>query len=302
MYRIRDTIKLYNPLACGQENVLIYQDTPGRDTFHVQNAWRGTIRNLGFVNGARQLNLGNPNIDQGLVRVEDCTFTDSSDFAIYMRKEGHSTHLVVQGCAFSNCGQVLHAICDLTTLRDCWITTAKMRNKAAIENHGVLVCEDILGVPIPGDNGRWIDNYHSLTCRNFRFGGEFGGMTPVYNFSPFNHQLGVPGGYERFVARAMGGAVILEGCWISAGIPGPPHVCAVYLNEIPNLLAIRNCALTAPAVIVHPRIKLGEYFKHLPSGKQPLPGMLRFDLQFNTGGFNNDPRTLALLRAARPWS
>ena len=280
-YHIRDTIKMYSPNTCGQSPVNIYQDTPGKDIFHIEFAWRGTVRNLGFNKGAKQLNMGNPDIDMGLVRIENCIFAESSDFAVYMREGSSSTHLIVQGCVFSYCGRVLHAVCDWTTLCDGWIETTHMHNHAAIENHSAkLLCANIVGVPALFDgNDRWIDNYGGLTCRNFRFGGESGGMTPVYNFARLRKNVG------------GGQVVILDDCWISAA--GGVHKCAVYLEEIPNSLIIQNCNLTVPAIITNPRINPSEYFKHA------LPGMLQFVFNSNVGLYNDDPRTLALLQAAR---
>jgi hypothetical protein len=192
--------------------------------------------------------MGNPNTDQGLVRIEDCTFTGSSDFAVYMRKGSNSSHLIVEGCKFSMCGQVLHATCDWTTFRDAWITTAWMNNKAAIEHRGAkLLLENVVGVPlVTGRDDRWIDNYGGLTCRNFRFGGEFGGMTPVWNY-------------------ARGSSVMLEDCYI--GAQGSGKKAAVYCEEIPALLKIRDSTLTVPPVMLSAKIDLSTYFDHIGDGQ-----------------------------------
>ena len=272
-YRIRDAITMYAPNVRGEGPVSIYQETPGKDIFFVKFAWRGSVTNLSFFGGARQLNLRNIRVDQGLLFVERCSFNNSSDFAIYMEPRSEPMHFVIRGCHFNNCEQVLHTVCDWTTLSDCWITTARMKNKAAIEARGAkLLCENIVGVPIvAGPDDRWIDNYGNLTCRNFRFGGEGGGFTAVWNF-----------------ARA---AVMLDDCYI--GGQGSGRKCAVYCEEIPNILTIRNCSLTVPAVEISPKINLKEYFKHVPAG------VLEYDVAFNSGEFNDDPQTLALLEAAK---
>ncbi|GIT31317.1 MAG: hypothetical protein Ct9H300mP1_33630 [Planctomycetaceae bacterium] len=65
-----------------------------------------------------------------------------------------------------------------------------------------MVLEKILGVPrVNGTDQRGVDVYFgNLTCRNFRFGGEGGGFTPVVNFvkkfSP--NRLRLVGGLRSF--------------------------------------------------------------------------------------------------------
>jgi hypothetical protein len=244
-YRITDTVRTYG-LGMATDGASISQSDPAKDIFYVEFAWSGTLRNFTFGGGAKQLNLGNPNIDQGLVRIENCTFTNSKDFAVYMRKGSNSSHLIITGCKFSMCEQVLHATCDWTTLRDAWITTAWMDNKAAIEHRGAkLLLENVVGVPlVTGKDDRWIDNYGGLTCRNFRFGGEFGGMTPVWNF-----------------ART---AVLLDDCYI--GAQGSGKKAAVYCVEIPHFLKIRDSALTVPPVMLSSTIDLSTYYDHIGDG------------------------------------
>ena len=69
--------------------------------------------------------------------------------------------------------------CDMAVLSDSWITSREtMKNKAVMENRGVLILERLLGVPsvAPANDQRWIDNYGSVTCRTCRFGGEGAGF------------------------------------------------------------------------------------------------------------------------------
>ncbi|MCC6581124.1 MAG: hypothetical protein IT440_11850 [Phycisphaeraceae bacterium] len=282
-YRITDTITMYAPWIRGDGMNLstIAQSTKDKDIFHVKFAWRGNISGIGLRGGAKQLNMRNHRVDQGLMQVRNCSFNESSDIAIYMEDESNPMHLVVAGCHFQGCEQVLYTVCDQTTLSECWITTAWMNNKAAIVNKsGKMTCENILGVPlVTGKDDRWIDNYSTLSCRGFRFGGEFGGMTPVYNFAALSKDM-------------AGLSVVLDDCWISA--QGSGRKCAIYLEEIPNLLTIRNCQLTVPAVMFGPKAgDLMNYFAHA------RPGVLQFDLQHNSGEYSDDPAAQALLKAAR---
>lgn len=280
-YKITDTLTIYSPWLRGDGmNIsVITQTNQTKDIFFVKFAWRGHVSGLGFSGGAKQLNLRNLRVDLGLMQIEDCAFAGCSDFAIYMEDQSNPMHLVIRGCAFTYLGQLLYTVCDQTTLSQCWITTGSMTNKAAIVNKsGLLTCENILGVPtVTGQDDRWIDNHGSLVCRSFRFGGEGGGFTPVYNFGKLSRTLGGP-------------KVVIEDSWISA--EGSGRKCAVWCEEIPNTLVIRNCELTVPAVKVDPKLNLTDYFRHAPAG------MLYFDLQNNAGQFNDAPETRALLTAA----
>jgi hypothetical protein len=72
--------------------------------------------------------------------------------------------------------------------------------------------------------------------------------------------------------------VILEDCWVSA-LGNNKRKCAVYCEEIPNLLEIRNCNLAgAPPVLISEKIDPQTYF-------QARPGMLRFAFANNLGEF-----------------
>jgi hypothetical protein len=284
VYRISDVINIgggANTRITGVGDCTITQMNPEKDIFYSDFAWRMTISGLTFRNGMHQVNLGNPNTDQGLVIVEKCKFIDAAGVAVQMRKNSNSTHLVVKDCNFSLCDQTLISHTDQSIFRDSWITTGWMKNKAAIENRGGrMVCENILGVPlVTGADQRWIDNYGLLTCRSFRFGGEFGGFTPVVNWAKRSPTAG-------------GAAVVLEDCWVSA-LANKKRMCAVYCEEVPNTLVIRHCQLSGvPPVMVAPTLDLKRYFDHV------RPGMLHFDFTGNSGEFAGQ-LPAAMLKAAK---
>ncbi len=170
---------------------------------------------------------------------------------------------------------------DETNVTDCWITSSrKMKNKAVIENRGGrMVLEKILGVPrVNGTDQRWIDVYFgNLTCRNFRFGGEGGGFTPVVNFVKY---IPEPASF------GLGPSIILEGCQIYAG-GNSKRRCAVSCEEIPNGITMRECALSVPAVHLSDRIDLQTYFLGARSS------MLHFRLRQNRSDRQYDlPRRL----------
>lgn len=276
-YNISDTINI----AAGGEIVgegypTIIQTNPEKDIFYDEGTWRKTIRGLQFRGGRDQIAIGNKNVDQGFLLISDCRFFNSEGAAIrflggpgYAAKMTASTYCIVEKCAFTDCAQVLISVSDDAHFKDAWISTKPHRsNKAVIENYGNITIENILGVPrVSGTDQRWIDNYGSVSIKKFRFGGEGGGFTPIVNFAKYN-----PSGY--------GNSIIIEDSAIFA-LGNNKRACAVYLEEVPNQIVIRNCNVAhVPAVIVDKKIDLKRYF----DGARP--GMFHFDISGNIGEFS----------------
>jgi hypothetical protein len=165
--------------------------------------------------------------------------------------------------------------CDKAVVRDCWMTTVPlMRNKAVMENYGVLHVETLLGVPQvrrgePGfedgwvdpngrrrmaSNQRWIDNYGTVTARDCRFGGEDGGFAAVWNFAHYSYEYPV-----------VPNSVTLEDCSAYNA-----QSTLVVLKEVPNVLKVVNCQGLNDCWIVRvaPGLDLDTYFD--PKG-QPFP-------------------------------
>jgi hypothetical protein len=281
-YLVSDTVDISYVKLRGENYAAIEQKDPDKDVFYAHDAWRQIIEGLTFLGGQVQLNLGNPNVDTGHVTVRDCHFKNSRAVAVQMRQGSNSTFFKVENCVFIDCAQVLINYCDQAHLRDCWISTkAKKDNKAVIENYGCLTCQNILGVPRPSHNDqRWIDNHGMLSCKVFRFGGEGAGFTPVVN-------------YARYAPQEGGPSILLDDCWVSA-LGNNKRACAVYLEEIPNQIVIRNCMLGGvPAVKVNPKLDLRTYFN------EARPGMLHFDVANNVGEFAGDLPTAMIQAAAQ---
>ncbi len=281
-YKISDTIRIGVTEVRGEGYPEIVQANPGKDIFFAPGIWRTTISGLQFRGGRDQISLGNPNIDQGFLVISDCRFRDAAGVAIRFRERTSSTFALIEKCAFRNCMQALVAVTDQTHLRDCWITSSiNMRQKAVIENRGVLTCVNILGVPlVNGNDQRWIDNYGTLTCRKFRFGGEGGGFTPVVNFAKVRQSL-------------YGPRIVLDDCFVGA-LGNSKRACAIYCEEIPNQIVVTHSSLAGvPAVIVDPKIDLKQYFAGV------RPGMLSFDVSDNVGEFAGKLPQEMLAAAAR---
>lgn len=272
-YLISDTIDIgaANEIV-GRGYAAIVQQRPEKDIFFTDNKWRITVKGLTFEGGRDQLALGNKNINVGFMIVSDCRFNNAAGAAVRFLhrdpKETSSTFCLVEKSVFNRCLQTAIFVSDQSHLSDCWISTTRERsNLAVLENHGVLTCRNIVGVPnVSGTDQRWIDNYGTLSVRNFRFGGEGGGFTPVVNRA-------------RRAPGLWGLSVLIEDSFIAA-LGNNKRPCAVYLEEIPNQLVIRDCVLTGvPAVMVDKKIDLKTYFDGV------RPGMLRFDVENNLGEF-----------------
>lgn len=277
-YVVSDTIEVRVKTVRGEGTPSILQRTEGKDIFHYPSSWHGTIEGLTFLGGQMQLNLGNRNLDKGHFVIEKCKFYHSTGPAILFREGSNSTFLIVRDCIIAACRQALVSHTDWTTLRDTWISTdPKMDNMAVIVNgHGFMTLDNMLGVPrCTGIDQRWVDNYGILHCVGCRFGGEAGGFTPVVNFAKFRPQTNAC-------------AVVIDTSYLCS-LANFKRQCAVYCEEIPNGIEIRNSVLAGIRPIkVDRRLDLGTYFRGA------RPGMLKYTLTNNYGEFADDmPKGLA---------
>lgn len=94
--------------------------------------------------------------------------------------------------------------------------TGKLSGAVAWENRGLLVVRDMLGVPMQVSGMikmsevpvfreveigefRWMDNFGDFISLYTRYGGEWGGVTPVYNYGA--GRVAIEGGYAWFENR-----------------------------------------------------------------------------------------------------
>ncbi|MBR2438941.1 MAG: hypothetical protein IKB25_02000 [Lentisphaeria bacterium] len=269
-YALEDTVTVYTDVV-GIGHPVLHMRNPEKVIMKAE-PWRIRISGLRFDGGKDSLLLGNKNIDQSFFVIKDCFFNDASGCAIRFTPTA-SAFVKVDECAFRDCIQAFIARSDLVYFSNSWISTSRKNTKslAVIENHGVLVCENILGVPrvAGGSDLRWIDNYGNLTCRNFRFGGEGGGFTPVVN-------------YAKYEPRLSGPFVVLENCFATA-VGNPNRKAAVYCEEYPSMITIRDCVLAGiPPVKLSSKVQKKDYFN------DANPGMVSFDLGNNIGEFAKD--------------
>ena len=260
------------PIALGATQIVrgegyakIEQKNPEKSIFECDYAWQITISGLSFEGGKDQIHFSNPNVDTGQIFIEKCKFHKADGAAVYVSVV--STSVKIVDCRFVFCRQALVCSSDQATMKDCWITSSfDMKNQAVIENRSYMRLENILGVPlVNGADQRWIDNYGFLTCVHFRFGGEFGGFTPVVNYAKPSKDI-------------CGSMVVIDSS-ICLNEGNAKRKAAVYLEEIPNLLVIKNSTISTPAIIVDPKIDLKTYFTGVK------PGMVKVAIQDNVGEF-----------------
>jgi hypothetical protein len=238
----------------GEGNAVLEQADPNVDIITMQWCWRWRISGFTFLGGRNHLAIGNNNIDTGRIVIENCVFQNASGCAIKTGDQSFSTQLTVSNCVLYSCRQTLINYCDLAKIADTWISTAPaMKDQAVIENYGGLLLENICGVPMfDGNNDpRWIDNYAGVTCRNVRFGGEAGGFCAVVNKVHYAYKYPVIPSY-----------IILDNCNVYC-INNPKRRCAIYLEEVPNQIIVRDCVgfPDLPIVKVDGKLDLATYFK-----------------------------------------
>ena len=240
----------------GEGNAALKADKPDQDILVPAEGaatWRNQISGLCFLGGGRALVLNTHNLDSGNIIISRCQFNGSNICAIFVVDGSNSTLLKITDCEFLRCQQALRNGCDMAVLSDSWITSREtMKNKAVMENRGVLILERLLGVPsvAPANNQRWIDNYGSVTCRTCRFGGEGAGFCAVNNLAPYQRKWPV-----------IPTSVTLEDCMIY-GLGNPKRKAAIYCEEVPNMITVRNCTglPDLPVLQLDPKINPDAYF------------------------------------------
>jgi len=267
----------------GEPYAALKQTNPDKDILVTNSAFRMIIEGLSFLGGRTQLNLSNPNLNTGKITISQCYFFYSTGVSLIAGVE--STTVVIEDCEFIAGLQAMYLNrSDMVYVRDCWLGNPyAMKNKAVIENHAQqLVMENIAGVPaVNGINQRWIDNYGTnLTLRKFRFGGEEGGFTPVYN-------------YTKPRPIGIGTSILIEDSWICN--VGDIVDGVIYLKEIPNSIILRGNQITSRNLVqVSDSINLNTYFKD----NGIVASMLSFHAEGNTGGALNKSLPRGLVKPA----
>ena len=178
---------------------------------------------------------------QGRVRFLDCAFYGQNDPSLLARA-GEGNGFVLEVSGGQACTPHLYRGDAETTFDPFWYQEMPDRPKgefrpsyAAIVNEkgGRLTLRELLGVPcyfldIPKDkaysrdidpaaNGeiRWVDNYGTFLSLNVRYGGEWGGITPIFHFGAAKTFL------EGGVVELNGGLMRSGAATVVADTPAP---------------------------------------------------------------------------------
>ncbi len=240
-YLVSEPIGITNTTIRG-EGAVIEQTSPDKPLFQISAAWRMRISGLTFLGGKHHLLLHNDNIDTGQIVISDCRFYGSSDASVDIAVQ--STMTTIRDCIWVHCMQAVRHRGDQLMLSDSWINThIAMEDKAAIEQRaGRMTVDNVCGVPfVSGSDQRWIDNGESsewLTCKQTRFGGEWGGFTPVVNHAPLRGPW-------------LGTMLLIEDSLICS-LGNARRKCAVHCEKVPNSLVVRDCNVYVPEVLAGP--------------------------------------------------
>ena len=271
----------------GEGNAILHQPDPAVDIITWDWAWRWRISGFTFLGGRHHLSIGNANIDTGRIAIANCVFHSASGVAVNVHEGSNSTQLTIDDCVVLYCDQALVNYCDMAKVADTWVTTSPdMKGKAVFENHGLLLLEHVLGVPLVTreNDQRWIDNYGGVTCRNVRFGGEGAGFTIVVNRVRYDHEYPVIPSF-----------LIFEACHVYA-LGNPKRKAMIYLEEAPNQIIVRNCNgfPDLPVVAVTEDLDLETYFDDARKRGEAC-------LRFHIGPGQVELRLRELPEQMRPW-
>ena len=184
----------------------------GRSAIVLQSAERGVLKRL-FGRG------------KAFASVTDCFFGDLASYAVEavsgdgMEDRRGDFDLVMSGGVAFTCKIYRGngtAWDDRRWTEILPETIGKLSGAVAWENRGLLVMRDMLGVPmqvggmikmsevpvfreVEIGEFRWIDNFGDFVSIYNRYGGEFGGVTPVYNYG--RGRVSIDGGYAWFENR-----------------------------------------------------------------------------------------------------
>jgi len=298
-YLISNMLQISNAVVLRGEGEVIIRSTNRKlPVLNVHWALRVLIENITFEGGEKSIHFYTSNSGGAHIVVRNCTFRDTSSYAIrnvmkgrlvggkwehsgyykstknpdgtrtwkLYENPGHpytynSTVFHMEGCRFERCMKVGLLQCDLTVLDNCYIETHPEMKGAAIESRGILKLENVTGLAhvTEGNNQRWID-YHSscLIGQNLKLTTDSEkGMCLAHLYVKFRNSF--TGGYQHIV--------ILDNSEFQCA--GSPEGAIFYVEELPNILALRDCKETSSMSVKALAFKkiLDEKYFLQPDGK-----------------------------------
>lgn len=203
-YRISEPLSIGGGTRLISYGAILEQADPEADILRFGDAYDNRVEGLRLVGGRHQMVFRNANTDTTMLKIDQCEFHFSGDYAIMTEGtaagDPHmSANLSITRSKFIKPRRVLYNVCDYALVRDCWVyvdrehfdaDTAAFVSDAT--NTTTLHFDSMFGVPTMGigaarvPNVRWVDlGSGAFLSENSRFGGEDAGMAIVYNFAPY---------------------------------------------------------------------------------------------------------------------
>ena len=238
LMRISQPLEL--PAECSitvRGNGCLLQSNQDMPIFHGVNVKTLSVEHLRLAWGSVAFDVTES--PKALMHIDKCFFYQQRKCAVKFTGGRHNDAAVtVSRCTFVSPVQGVDSDAATTWLENNWASTnGRQDRQAFIVNRGNMHCWGLLGVPMPmKDHGRnhlpivpnwpfandlrWFDNYARLSVRQTRFGGEYYGYVPVFNY-------------------AKGGTIAIEGSFACFGFPDCRN-CIVYCEAQPSEILFRN--------------------------------------------------------------
>jgi hypothetical protein len=223
-------------------------------------AYLMTIRGLTFVGGRRHLVLANNNLDSNQLRIEECMFYNSANFAIDV--VAISGQLKIDKCKFVNNARVARIANDMKEFSDCWFDGNKSntQNTTQIVNAGgTLYFYRCIGVPGTQLNAAWVADYQNhVQMYNCRWGDEGGN-----GGWPLIHAFGCPDTSTRYSP-----AIVIRDCYTGGGLNSARAdaslVWCTYpasdgLKRVPPIIIIDNVTKVSSSYSINTNMTDGEF-------------------------------------------
>ena len=182
-----DTVEYINYMNFVGENSII---VPTTSTFTIFGGigYQTNFTGLTFRGGDVAISIKTNNADADTINIIDCEFAVQKTASIQSDANSNSTILTIERCKFMQtdstitAGYSLYMLSgDYICVNNCWFSSYTP-NPIYNGIGSSMFLTNCLGVP-GGSLNHWITNYGNLNVTTFRFGGEDGGHTFVYNYA-----------------------------------------------------------------------------------------------------------------------
>lgn len=258
------TISYYTKII-GEGQAIFDGTDPTKDIIYSQHPYHNEFKNITFAGGKIHINLyngtdlvaGTDGLEGVLVRLYDCYFVGSADYAMQFTRNATNGgyQVLINGFDIFHCNKAIKLSgVDVTTVSNGWIepTGASVTDDTAMIYASYTV--NINNVGFYPDSlefathptVRWIDNYGHVSINKCQFGAESGGGLPiVYNFVDALDQPGV----SPFINYS--GIVINDSMICSGNSSRTDKGVIVLKSGLPHVIAVENCRYLIDGYVIN---------------------------------------------------